>query len=160
MLLAAIAVIGPLVGVALGAYLHKRFAVSAERQGRVWDAQRAGYQVVLQKLYEVSEAADELAQHYQDDLPDETAHELGGQVSGQTAWAECRSAFLGNHFMFSDAFVEVFRTLERSLEQIERHAVYGSQMAVGQAGEFRDAYAKLERIALKDLGLNLDRTVR
>ena len=125
--MAVLTIAGTLLGVYLGTRLQKKAAVSAEREGRVWDSQRAGYQAVLQKLYQVSKAADELAQHYQEDLPDETRHDLGGQVSGQRVWAECRSAFLENHFMFSDAFVEVFRTLERSLEQVELHAIYGSQ---------------------------------
>ena len=165
---AAVTVLGTLLGVALGAYLNKKAAVSAarevaqiqkkdHRESRFWELRREDYGVVLYNLAEASKYADWLDNGYNN------GHGGGAHVfhaserreeyeeKSSKAWAECQSVFAKSHLIFSKPFITAFRRLRSSFPD-EIEVASPLELAGREAKCFRDGQAELLEIAQAEVG--------
>ena len=165
----AVTVVGALLGVALGAYLNKKAAVSAarevaqiqkkdDRDSRFWELRCEGYGVVLYKLGEAARYADLLDDGYNG--PDANPHhffetERRREYDAKTweAWVECKSEFAKGHLYFSMPFVSAFERAESSLPH-EHESLDPTESAARVAGCCRGAHSELLRKARVELGSN------
>ena len=166
---AAVTVLGTLLGVALGAYLNKKAAVSAAREAaqiqrkdhrdsRFWELRREGYGVVLYKLGETARYSDLLDDGYNgpDANPDhffETERRREYDAKVWRAWAECKSEFAKGHLHFSMPFVGAFERAESSLPH-EYEDLDPTELAARVAACFRGAHSELLGRARVELGSN------